>query len=59
MFDNEVTCSKMFFGCNVQRERFFIILEIVKNFGAQRNGDRNENAHHFETHFVRILKNLQ
>jgi len=34
-------------------------LEIVKNLGVQRNGDRIEKARHFETHFVRILKNLQ
>jgi len=42
-----------------ERIIFFIILEIVKNFGIQRNGDRIENARHFQTHFVRILKNLQ
>jgi pantothenate kinase-related protein Tda10 len=31
-------------------------MEIVKNFGIQRNGDRTENASHFEAHYVRFLK---
>jgi hypothetical protein len=45
--------------CDVQKEWFFTISEIVKNFGVQENGDRIENARHFQTYFVRILENLQ